>query len=264
MLSFHVGCTHATVPMRRSVNNSWESAHLFYCVDSRNYTQVVRLAGKLSAILLPPWFIVHIDFWPHLSLWWPLERVARIWPEMWEQYSWVLWALILVEEVEVNRQFWFTQSWMVSGSQVKCITMSGLWETGKSSLLGMGVGHKALHWMLCCSSPGWFGREEETGRKKLEASTATFLWWQMNRFFIAVLSSSQREWTDYGRCYFTTECISVLNWISREYQASQKSSLQINFPWCNLISTVVSHGFSYLNGSYSKNTKCFRLNMPCV
>lgn len=140
MLSFHVGYTHAMVPVRRSVNNLWESVRLFYCVDSRNDTQVVRLGGKLSAIFLPPCFIVHIGFWPHLCLWWPLERVACIWPEMWEQYSWVLWALILVEEVEVNRQFWFTQSWMMSGSQVKCLTMSGFWETGKSFLLGVGGG----------------------------------------------------------------------------------------------------------------------------
>jgi hypothetical protein len=75
---------------------------------------------------------------------------------------------------------------MLSGSQVKCIDMSGLWEIGKQLSSGCGDGPEDPSLNVVLLQAGL------VRRKKLDSSIATFLCWQMNGFSRAVLLSSPK------------------------------------------------------------------------
>lgn len=177
------GSIHAITHTWKLVDNS---VHFFYCVDCRNQTQHVRLRGQLA--------LGHLAACMFLSFTVSdiLFALGSRW-NVWHMFAlkcgsdmvglWSLWTLSPVGQIELNRQFWFTQFWMLSDRQAKCFDLSVLWEIEKSFPLGVGMGHRPF-------SKLYFSRLVWKGGRNRKLPSQLFSFSLMQRLFNAALVHS--------------------------------------------------------------------------
>lgn len=160
----------------------------------------------------------------------------------------------------------------------------------------MRLGNKALQWMLSCSSPGWWGREEETGsfHRNFSLLANEFLVHRCSVFFPKGMDTLSTASIAYSVFFpkgmgHTVNCINlscsvsfpkgmdilsiVLTYHQNEYLFSTESQgstrdlkravlrlTSLGVIWFLLLFLMVSSTWMVV----SKNTKCFRIGIPRV